>query len=396
MRQHRSLGYTAFAIFWGALLLFLFPGYALSETHQNKTGIIAGKLINKTEPGGSVSDVEVLLRHFIGERESEQKKTKTGSNGNFQFYNLSTGTGESYLLKAFYRGAEYSSKRIAFKKDQSRIDLQMVVFDSTDNDEYIDINAYHMFVDVQQNILFVQEVIIVGNSRDRTYIGKREISPGTRETFKISLHKGASNLQYFQGLMSCCVQRTKDGLVDTLSIMPGTKQFAFSYQSNFDSSKFDVRKAIYFDTKNISILTPVSGIQVLSSQLSKGKVVSFGEKKFMSYSGQNFQKGTTLSFSFSNLPVKKTYFLWLILGLAVIAVLAVILIPTILRRRAGPPITEEEESDDEVKKLLVKIARLDEIFEEGLISEKSYEEERNRAKEALQKLKETEKSDEDE
>ncbi|NIQ17317.1 MAG: hypothetical protein GTN43_00680, partial [Candidatus Aenigmarchaeota archaeon] len=78
----------------------------------------------------------------------------------------------------------------------------------------------------------------------------------------------------------------------------------------------------------------------------------------MSYSGKELKRGMILAFDFSNLPAKKTHFLWLIVVLAFIAIFAVILVPSFLRRKAElRGVTREEGEDkDEMKALLVKIA----------------------------------------
>lgn len=392
MRNKEVLRYITIRVSWTVVLFLLFPCSQTARAQSEETGSIVGRLINKTKSGSNVFDVEISLRGFTAEKESDQKTTKTDQNGNFQFVNLPRGPGDSYLIKAYYMGAEYNSEKIVFKDDKSHANIEMVVFDSTDEDKAIKVKAYHMFVDVQQNIFSVQEIIIVENRIDRTYIGKRELSPGIRETFKLSLPRDASAIKYFKGLMVCCVRRTEDELVDTLSIMPGTKQIVLAYKVNYDSSNLGLKKAIYFDTENFSILTPVSGVQLQSDHLSKGKVVSFGEKDFLSYSGKNLAKGMTLSLRFSNLPAKKTHFLWLIAGLAIIAIFAVILILAWLKRQAESKKVPKEEGaeaevEDEAQELLVKLARLDEIFEEGLVSEKSYHEERNRIKETLIQMK---------
>jgi hypothetical protein len=394
MRNKRDWRYIAIGVSWAVVLFLLFSCSQMARAQSKETGSIAGRLINKTESGSDVFDVEISLRHFVGEGERDQKTTKTDLNGNFQFDGLPRGSNDSYSIRAYYMGGEYNSEQIVFKDDQSHAGIDMVVFDSTDEDKAIKVKAYHMFVDVQQNIFSVQEIIIVENRIDRTYIGKRELSPGTRETFKVSLPGDASAIQYFKGLKRLSVRRTEDGLVDTLSIMPGVKQIVLTYKVNYDSSNLGLKKAIYFDTENFSILTPVSGVQLQSDHLSKGKVVSFGEKDFLSYSGENLAKGTVLSLRFSNLPAKKTHFLWLIVGLAIIAIFAMFLIPTLLRRKAESKEVPGEEggeveakAEDKMQELLVKLARLDEIFEEGLISEKSYQEERNNIKETLLKMK---------
>ncbi len=135
MRYSKGIRYMGIAAGWAVVFLFLFPCFAMAEAQSKETGIISGKLINKTKSGSSVSDIEVSLRHFIGEKESEQKTTKTDQDGSFKFDGVSRDPNESYYLKVFYLGAEYNSKNIVFKDGKTHAGIDMVVFDSTDDEK---------------------------------------------------------------------------------------------------------------------------------------------------------------------------------------------------------------------------------------------------------------------
>lgn len=355
------------------------------------TGVIRGKVLNGTMDGIGVADVELTLHQHGKGQEEQRGSTQTGNGGVFSFPGLSLGKEKSYYVRATYKEVEYYSPTVSFG-DKKELLLDLSVYETTDKDTNIFVKMHHVFMGLKEGVLLIQEIMVLENSGNRVYVGSREVEPGKREVLRISLPKKAMALETLKGLMSCCIVKTEDGLIDTMDIKPGRKEIRFSYKVDYGSSRYELSKRLYAKTKSIDFLIPDQGIKAKSDMLEfRGSMGNPGQR-FLHLRGQDLTKGSRIVLELRGLPWGRGFFKLAIVGLVVIVIGAGLAYPFMRKwARKG----ESGEPDiiksggvtlvDQKEELVRDIAHLDDLFESGEVDPEEY---RSKRKQMMGKAKE--------
>ncbi|MBI4295669.1 MAG: hypothetical protein HY667_00985 [Chloroflexi bacterium] len=355
-------------------------------------GVIEGALVNKTKGGGGVTDQTVTLKTYKNDTETGSATAKTLADGKFTFTGLATDAGNSYQVTLTYQGAEYTGDKVAFGKDETKKTVEVTVWDSTSKDDAIRLQAGHTVITPQEGTLLVQEYFVFVNNSDRTYIGPKD--PSNAElvpTLRFSLPKGASNLQY-EGLMQCCVVNIENGIADSMAVMPGQKEVMLEYQVPYKSTGYQFTQKVNHPLDTYNFLVQGESVSVTASKLTKEQPVNFQGKLFNYFTGEDIAKGDLLVVDLAGLPKSSSVGLVIAWMGGALAVLAGGFFVAYQRRTrkaepvavasAGPP----EASSRKRQRLLSDIARLDDEFEAGLISQEVYKKQRAEKKAQLVEL----------
>ena len=348
-------------------------------------GIIEGHLINGTEGGSSVADQDITLKAYLGDAEVSSATTKTDAEGFFAFENLSTEPDYVYEIKVIYQQAEYFSEWLSFNMDETTKYAEMTVYDATDSDDVVITTMLHTVIYFGQDSLQVKEYYLLANDSDRTYIGSKEIAEGVRQTLNFPLPADASELQSTSGLMECCIYTSEEGFVDSMPLLPGMKEVAYSYEIDRSSTSYTFSRKINYPTISYSFLVQGAGIDVTvnSDQLSEEEPIEIEGTLFRLFSGSNFKAGDILYVELSGLPKSDSSptILWTILTAVALAG-GFGIIYTLRKKQPQPALTEA--GPEQIKqKLLTELAQFDDDYESGKIDEESYQKQRARTKSRL-------------
>jgi len=374
--------------------LLLAMGQNMALAVDSGKGYIEGKVISKTI-GKAVPDQEVILYKYLDRKEEGKESTKTDAEGNFRFENLPTQPNYIYALYAKYQEAEYWSDAITFKGKTAVEDARLTVYESTSSPENLKVKLHHIIFNIQGNFLLIKEILLFYNEGDRTYVGEKREGEDKKITLSFSLPEGFSNPDYpqGQGLMPCCVIPTERGLLDTMVVKPGPRQVVFTYRLRYDSSKYLFRRLIDYDTDSLDVLIPAVGIKASSQILSLvPSPIKLEGKKYLYLKAQKAIKaGTPLTLELSNLPVAQGFFKVMVYSLIAIIILVGFAYPFFRKGKAKKDGKEKIGDDkktgkDSKEDLLSAIAKLDDQFRDGKISEKDYRNLRKEKKERLMKL----------
>jgi len=357
-----------------ALALFLALFLALPALAAGP-GVLEGKVVNKTPGGGPVGGIEVTLNTYQGQGQGQAQqapvKARTDANGAFQFTSLNTEASYGYDVTLNYQEADYTSERVSFKEGVTTLALEVPVYESTDNPQFLKVVRSHTVVSLQGKGIAVLEMISLENTGDRTYVGKDIVTPdGRKETLRFPLPRGAGTITPELGFMECCIVNQPGVLLDTMAVPPGTREVAFSYPAS--GNKVQFQKPVAFPTESFTLLVQDMGAQVEAPGLTPGEPLVIGQASFARYDGLNLAPGQTLSFAVSGLPGPglAASLRW-VLVVALVGALGSALVYA-LRRRPAPVKTAPQSRQE----LLLAIARLDEAFEAGQVPEAQYRQQR--------------------
>ncbi len=355
-------------------------------------GMIEGLVVNGTESGSSIANQDIALKTYLNDAEVGSSTAKTDAEGRFVFNGLSTESGYSYEVVLTFQEAEYNSEWLNFAEEETTKSVEVTVYDSTTSDGAIKVAMSHTIIYVGQDSLQVKEYFLFVNEADRTYVGSKEVAGEKRETLRFSLPKEATELQYTLGLMECCIIGSEGGFVDTMSVLPGGREVAYSYKVNHSSGTYTFSRNLNYSMTRYDFLFQSGSVEVTGDRLAAQEPMDIEGTQFNHLSGRDLAPGDILVVQLSGLPETNNQkaIIWAAVALVVLVVGSSFVY--LLRKRRLRPVSREYSPNQMRQRLLVELAELDDNFEGGKIPEEVYRRLRAARKaqlvELMQRLKE--------
>jgi hypothetical protein len=306
------------------LLTAFLPVAALAQ--DTAGGVIDGQVINGTEGGGSVAEIEVTLITYIDDAVAESGTVMTDQEGRFRFDNVAVE--HAYLVSAEYMGVDYYYP-VTFEPGEATAYVEVWVCDATTSDEAIRVGLAHVIITLEGEGLLVTEVLWLVNDGDRTYVG-------TEGGLVFSLPGGAAGFEAPPEMMPD-YQFLDDNTVGYLvPFPPGERQLIYSYRlAGPDSDEMIVPLEINYPTDDFELLVAGEGIEVATDELAPAEpLITDAGERFLHFWGDNLPRDTVIHLSFSQLPTDSgmsLVFFWVV----VVVVIAGIITYLAKRRRGG-------------------------------------------------------------
>ena len=273
-------------------------------------GTIKGSVVNETIDKKGMENLEVTLFQYQNNKATEINRTRADRKGLYVFKNIEPEKDRKYYTAASYKDVTYYSEMLDFQQPNNEINMDVAVFEPTDQDDHIRIKVHHILVNVYEDSLAFNEIIVVENTGNTTYIGKPRADSGKNQTLLVSLPGEASDIQ----LMSPSLVNTGNGLIDTSAIIPGTKQIAFSYWIHPGAASYLFEKKFNRQTEKFNMIFPDKGIRVRSDQLEIKTSAGNSGQHYIYLEGENLATDAQIAVQLSR-PRQTHLFQWLIAGL---------------------------------------------------------------------------------
>ena len=305
-------------------LMVILPVTALAQGPS--VGVIDGQVINGTEGGGSVAEIEVILITYVEDVMTATRTTRTDQEGKFRFDNVAVE--HTYLVSAKYMEVDYYYP-VAFESGEATAYVEVWVCDATNSDEAIRVGLAHVIITLEEEGLLVTEVLWLVNDGDRTYV---ETGGG----LVFNLPEGAAGFEAPPELMPD-YQFLDDNTVSYLvPFPPGERQLVYSYRlAGLDSNEVAIPLKINYPTDNFELLVASEGIEVATDKLAPAEpVITDAGERFLHFRGDNLPRDTVIHLSFSYLPTDSSMslvFFWVV----VVVIIAGIITYLVRRRRGG-------------------------------------------------------------
>lgn len=371
-----------------ALLLLVLMGLsapALAADLGN--GVIEGRLLNATS-GLIVPNYELTLKTYLNDTEAALGTTETDAGGGFVFSGLSTASNYSYNITLIYQEAEYNTELTVFAQGETTQSIDVIVYDATTSDEAIEVELSHTIIYIDGDGLLVKEFYLFVNNTNLTYIGfKPDADSETRQTLKLYLPDDASGFQPAGDLMSCCIYSSDNGFVDSMPVLPGTREISYSYKVSYDSGGHLLSRKVDYPVADYYLLVQGEDIVITSGQLTREEPFDMGGALFSYFSASALAPGETLVADISGLAQVggQNAVTWVTLAV-VVMVVGAISGYLFMRKKRPQPVAQETDLDRKRQRLLVELARLDDDFKAGKIAEDNYRQRRQDVKARLIEL----------
>lgn len=348
-------------------------------------GVIKGRVVNTTGEEAT-EGIELTLTVYLGDRPTDEKTVKTSSNGLFDFSNLAWD--RSYTVSLNYKGAKYVTDKMVFYPEEDIKTLDLPIYEPTESDKYISVNADHVIIQISKAEIAVAEIMVFHNGSKEIYIGK-EGQNGTREALRFDLPEGAGNVQFLDGLEARSVIQTARGFVDTSSLAPGVRRVVYAYALPFKSGKNIIEKRFNYMTEGLVLLASDSGLNVSVDGLSEGNTVNINDDRFLRWTGKGFKAGTSIRLEIGKPFLGEDWLKWVAFGTVLMLLGGAALYSFIIRKGTksvkedNSYSIEEEELEKERRNLIQQIAELDDRFQDREMTEEEYMRARSKSKEKL-------------
>jgi hypothetical protein len=369
-----------------ALLGLLWLGGASAVAQTTGDGAVQGRIVNVTDGGSDVVQHPIVLNTYQLGAPIDSATATTDDEGRFEFTELTTDADLQYQLTTEYQGAEYSFEAFSFPAGETVHEATLAIYSSTSSDQAIWISRSHVIVNVNGESLEVTEYYQFANGGNTTFIGTRDIAPGLKETLRFSLPREATELTLGGELMDCCIEPVEGGFVDTMIVLPGTKEMLYTYRIENASGSYDLPVTLYYPVDSFDLMVQGKDVDVVCEQLIEGDPLVTEEGQIVRFLGQGLEPYTTLDISLSGLGGGGGgLFSWQGIVILVAAHAAGLFALNYWRRRRRrlAVVTGSAGERADRGRLLQEIADLDDAYERGDIAEEDYTQRRSLLKARL-------------
>ncbi|MFC2059769.1 hypothetical protein ACFLTZ_01585 [Chloroflexota bacterium] len=350
------------------------------------SGKIEGQIVNGTADGSDVAGQAITLKIEANSNQVGSNTGKTDAEGHFTFDALSTDPTYSYQVSLTYQKVEYMSEWLNFSEGETTKSVELTVYDSTTSDQAIKTVMSHAIVYVEPDSLLVKEYFLLVNEADLTFY--RETGGGNSGTLSFPMPKDATDRQLTIGLMDYGIADTAGGFADTMAVLPGMKEVAYSYKVSLNSATYTLRRAVYYPTASFDFLVQGENTEVTSNQLTMAEPLDIKGVQFSHFTSQAFVPGDVLTITLSGLSKvgngNSSMAIWAVLALVVLVCGFVAL--KLIKKKKLQLVGAEDTSNQKKQRLLSELAQLDDDFEAQSIPEATYRQQRALKKAELLEL----------
>jgi hypothetical protein len=274
--------------------MLLAPG----ATHAQGAGVIEGQVVNGTEGGPEIgAGVPVVLRAFDGVSELDVQETVTGDGGTFRFDGLDTEAGLEYWPEAAYKDVTYvAPEGQTFSGEETSLQVMLNVYETTTDDSAIRIGSVHLIVESFGEMLRVNEIYLLSNTGDRTYVG--EAGEGdVPVTVLMTVPDNAVGVAANQDEGVSRYVEVEGGLRDTEPVPPGTEASlaVFSYHLIGGGDSVDLVRSFAYPVAVLNVLVVQPGLELQSDQLVSRGLESFQDRNYLVYATGDVPAGSSVA-----------------------------------------------------------------------------------------------------
>jgi len=341
---------------------------------------LTGEIINGSDGSRVNEQLQVSLTVYSEESEVRTYETASDRVGFFTFSRIELNSGDLIIAETEYLGVNYYSDEVLYVSNQDLPELEIFIYDKTNNPDAIRISRYDILINRVGNQLRIGEYYLISNQGELTWIGESNLEIGRLSTLEFVLPDAAQNLWFSgEGLGERYIDLGQS-FVDTKAVPPGegTVEVFFSYEVPF-SDTVELFRKNKFPIDEVEIMvSEASAVTVTGEKIKSAGTIETDMGTAFAFSADVIQPNETLSLSVTETEdssggsVSREVLIGiLILGAAIISVYW-------FWRRPGVNRLPENN-----KQLLERIAELDQAYESGILGEESYHQQRKQLKEKI-------------
>lgn len=250
-------------------------------------GTIEGRVLDRTS-NAPARGARVTLISGTPEGAGEERATvRTGADGRFRFAGLATGADRIYALDVVYRGGAYAGEALTLPDDTAQppvIETTVRVFDTTTDPNVILVRRDDLFVVEAEGGVGVIESLVVLNTSERAYIGRR--GPSGPVTLGLALPSAAraEGVAVIDSNLNVpALVPTDFGAGVTVAIPPGETRLTYSYEVPGSAGLHELSRTALYGTVELNVYAG-EGIALRSNRLVPNGEVTIGGTTYARHS----------------------------------------------------------------------------------------------------------------
>ncbi|HQY91022.1 c-type cytochrome [Caldilinea sp.] len=227
-----------------------------ASAYRPGAGAITGQIVFGADAPQQVEGSNVFLDAYLGFDPVATFTATVGADNTFTFQELAVDPNLTYLVTVLAEGVSYSSGMVNLTPDQPVADTSIDVFGTTDSPGDLRINRVHWILDAQPGALVVLQIYLVGNTGERTFVGRSVDGVDVPVTVGIQLPPDAQELSFQNGALGDRFRQVGDVVYDTLPVTPGdsTQQIIAQYAIPYQGTSFDLKQTFDYPVDVLSLL----------------------------------------------------------------------------------------------------------------------------------------------
>ena len=346
------------------------PEVASQPDPVDQPGSVTGQITMGSVGATLPADLAVSLLGYDGDQEVVNETAFPESDGNFLFEDLEYVPGRLFFTTVDHNGLTYRSDVIHAASDGSAVDLPITIYETTNDPSSMRVERLHLLFDFPaEDILRVLELWVMANDSDRVLT----------TPLQVALPDGATNLTFEDGALGGRFEITDDGFVDLEPIPPGRgiDHLVFGFELPISRS-MDFDQQMLHPVDAVTVLIPADGAQ-LSGLIDRG-VQEVGGLRMQSFAAGALSPDEPLSFQVSVPSNSSGPPVAAIVGVGALVIATLVAARFLVGARRSPQTIGHEN-------WVEAIARLDDDYEAGALSEDEWRRKRDRLKrQALDQL----------
>ena len=371
-------------------------------SEASKTGKVAGQVINGS--GGKVPpDLTITLHGFNQMSETFLQDTLINPNGTFKFTEVTFKKDLIYVATVEYGGVTYNSEITMVDESMQNLDLPIKIYETTTDASVLIVDRLHVFFEfLNPETVRVVHLYVIFNTGNRTVTAASK--GGAVVSF--NLPKDVVNLQFQDGVLGERFIQTDSGFADTKPISPGSGGFQVVYSFDMPyKKKLELSEQMFLPVSAVIVMMPVDGAKIQSDKLEDIGTRNIQGQVFQTYTGENIAANSSLTLTLAGrldgvpiikwltAPSSSTFLVIGVGGLGLALVIAGVFLylrnkkeAEMERRESDTLAGQAEDSYEDADTVMDAIITLDDMYNDGELSETAYQERRSKLKESLKEL----------
>jgi hypothetical protein len=267
------------------------------------TGTLTVKAVQGTRDGRPVGVNTIEVHLFHREQLVHKFEASLDETGSAVLENLPVGIGLTPVVRVSYAGVVYQEIGPLMDKDHRDATFSVTVYETTDVRPDWNVSMRHIMATPSPDGVSVEEMVVVENPGDRTWLGGAPGADGKRVAVSLTLPPGARNVKLDRGFHGwCCTAFADRTLGVQMPLMPGKASFRFSYDVPAESSRADLGVVSPVVTHRMVAFVADTGVKAEPVGLTSMGASAMGGLSVLSFQGQEVSAGQAAGVVLTGLP----------------------------------------------------------------------------------------------
>jgi hypothetical protein len=277
------------------------PSPVAKRAATGAAGVIRGAVLDRTPPEHPVAGQRVRLE-IVERGSSSTRTTTTDPRGRFAFPGLPLGGLQIFLVRVQYGGVPYTARAVLTPAVPA-YDMQLSVFEPT-RDRSAVVGAVALGVIESANgALRVSVIQRLENATARAVVMTDEDPLVFPLPLVSPLPRGAAPVEFVSGWHD--PQVTHDAITDTLPVLPGAMELAYSFGLEPSTRTSTLRWVFPYGATDVEMLVADRGIGVSWTGGHADGIVTEHGQRYARWSGGPVPPGGAISVRLDGLPVSE-------------------------------------------------------------------------------------------